>query len=58
MGSFSCYAQNAVSAGSLTGVITDSSGASVPDVLVTLVDEGTGIRSTTKSNIRGIYFFS
>jgi hypothetical protein len=57
VGTFCCYAQNAVSNGSLTGAIQDSSGAALPSVLITLTEESTGIRSTTQSNARGIYVF-
>src|SRR5579862_4915218 len=52
-----CYAQNAVSSGSLAGTIQDSSGAVLSGVAIAVIDESTGIRSTTKSNSRGIYVF-
>jgi hypothetical protein len=57
MGGVCLYAQNAVSTGSLAGVIHDSSGGTLPGVDVAVIDESTGIRSTTKSNSSGIYVF-
>ena len=57
MGALCCLAQNAVSNGSLAGVIQDSSGRALPGVEIALIDEDTGIRLTTKSNFSGVYFF-
>ena len=42
---------------SMAGTITDSSGALVPGATVTLVNLGTGIRSTTATNSAGRYAF-
>src|ERR1700731_4440330 len=42
---------------SLTGVVTDTSGAVVADVAVTLVDTKTNTTYETKSNSVGAYFF-
>ena len=42
---------------SLTGVVTDSSGAVVPDVNVQLVDTKTNARFETKTNSVGAYIF-
>ena len=39
------------------GAIQDPSGAALSGVLVALTDESTDLRSTTKSNARGIYVF-
>ena len=57
VGTLCSYGQNAVSDGSLSGAIQDSSGAALPGVSIALTEESTGIRSTTKSNARGIYIF-
>ena len=43
---------------SLTGVVTDTSGAVVPDVAVTLVDTKTNTSYATSSNAVGAYFFA
>jgi Carboxypeptidase regulatory-like domain len=44
-----------VDAGSLQGQVTDSTGSAVPDVLVTLRNEDTGVTATTRTDIRGEY---
>jgi len=41
--------------GGLTGVVTDTSGALVPNVTVTMVDENTSLTRTTKTNGSGVY---
>lgn len=43
---------------SLTGVVTDSSGAVVPDAVVRLVDTKTGTNYETQTNSAGAYFFT
>ncbi|MGA8150525.1 MAG: carboxypeptidase-like regulatory domain-containing protein [Terriglobales bacterium] len=43
---------------SLTGVVTDKSGAVVPDVAVRLVDTKTNTAYETRSNSSGVYTFS
>jgi hypothetical protein len=43
--------------GGLTGVVTDTSGALVPNVTVTVVDENTSLTRTAKTNASGLYNF-
>ena len=42
----------------LTGVVTDSSGAVIPNVKVTLTDEATGVASSYATDPRGVYVFT
>lgn len=42
----------------LTGVVTDSSGAVIPDAKVTLTDEATNVAVTHETDSRGIYVFT
>jgi len=44
--------------GTITGTVTDSTGAVVPDVDVTVTDVGTGLSRTTKTDKDGVYSFS
>src|SRR5579863_4467286 len=44
--------------GSLTGIVTDEAGAVVPGVEVTLTNDATGVRFSTKSNDVGSYTFA
>ena len=46
-----------VSTASITGTITDTTGATIPDALVTLKNDATGITKTSKSNQDGVYSF-
>jgi len=41
--------------GSITGVVTDATGAVVPDATVTVTNQATGVKSTTKSTSSGNY---
>jgi len=50
--------QAQVDTGSVTGTITDSSGAVVSGAKVTLINEGTGITLSTAAGADGIYVFS
>ncbi len=50
-------AQNAVSTGSLSGVVHDPSGQVIPHANVAAVDEATGERLTSETNDSGIYTF-
>jgi Carboxypeptidase regulatory-like domain/TonB dependent receptor len=43
--------------GGITGSITDSSGASVPDTLITLVNDQTKLTRTLNANSSGVYDF-
>jgi len=43
--------------GGITGQVTDSTGAALPDSIVTIKDEGTGLTRTTKANASGEYNF-
>lgn len=44
--------------GALRGAVKDAAGAAVPNVIVTLVDEATGIKRTTVTNDSGEYNFT
>lgn len=44
--------------GDIVGVITDQSGAAVPNITVTATNTGTGIKSTTRSSANGEYRFT
>lgn len=44
--------------GSLTGIVTDASGAAVPAVKVELLNVGTGSLKTAQSDERGVYAFN
>ena len=55
--SISAAGQSLVS-GDVTGIITDPSGAVVPNATVTLKNTGTGQQQTTSTNNSGIYRFS
>jgi protocatechuate 3,4-dioxygenase beta subunit len=52
-----CYAQGAVG-GSLTGVVTDETGALVPNAQVSLTNEATAVRLETRTNDVGTYMFN
>jgi hypothetical protein len=49
--SFGQFADRAV----ITGVITDASGAAVPDAKVTITDQGTGVQTVVGTNSAGNY---
>ena len=55
--SISAAGQSLVS-GDVTGIITDPSGAVVPNATVTLKNNGTGQQQTTATNNSGVYRFS
>ena len=48
---FAQFADRAI----ITGVVTDSSGAAVPDARVTITDEQTGVKTVVGSNSAGNY---
>ena len=56
IGATGSQAQNATA--SVTGTITDSSGAAIPDAVVTFINSDTGVRVEGKSNESGIYLTS
>jgi hypothetical protein len=47
-----------VDTGSITGTVTDPSGAIIPGATVTLVNQGTGLKLTTVTNASGNYTFT
>ena len=51
-----CYAQQAVSG--MTGQVTDSSGAPVPNTVVTLSNKATGLKFTQTTTSDGSYRFA
>jgi hypothetical protein len=53
--SFAVWAQTNV--GSITGTVTDSSGASVPDCLVTATSNDTGLKQSVRTQENGLYTF-
>src|SRR5581483_11232691 len=53
----SAAGQNIVS-GDVTGVVTDPTGAVLPNVVVTLKNVGTGQTQTSSTNTAGVYRFS
>ncbi|MGB7024057.1 MAG: TonB-dependent receptor [Candidatus Acidiferrales bacterium] len=54
----SARAQNAISGGSISGVVTDASGAAVPGATITASNAATGVEAKTKTNASGFYNFS
>jgi hypothetical protein len=51
-----CYAQNAISTGSITGTLHDPSGQAVTHAEITAVDEATGERVTSSTNDSGTFY--
>ena len=51
---FSASAQN-INAGEIRGIITDSTGGAVPNVLVTLTNTQTGVATKVTGNAEGLY---
>lgn len=52
---FSLFAQTSTSA--ISGTVTDTSGAVIPNALVTVVNDATGVTSTQPTNQAGVYSF-
>ncbi|MGA7413123.1 MAG: carboxypeptidase-like regulatory domain-containing protein, partial [Bryobacteraceae bacterium] len=44
--------------GDVTGVVSDASGAAIPDATVTALNEATGVKTTAASNAEGVYRFN
>jgi hypothetical protein len=55
--SLTVQAQNAISTGSISGQVTDSSGAAVEGATVTASSDATGVKLTAKTNGTGFYSF-
>lgn len=53
----SLYAQNAVSNGAISGIVTDGVGALVPDAQVELTNTETGIKLSGRTNSSGLYSY-
>ena len=53
--SCSLFAQQTL--GGITGQVTDPSGGAIPNATVTVVDEQTALKRTTKTNDTGVYSF-
>ncbi len=52
------HASAQVDEGSITGTVTDTTGAAVPNASVTLLNTDVGLKLTSKSDSRGSYTFS
>lgn len=54
---FTCMAraQESIDRGIISGYVSDSTGAMLPDAVVTITDSDTGVRTTVKSNGSGYY---
>ncbi len=50
-----CAAMAQINRGSITGIVTDPSGAVVPDVAIAITNEGTGVTTHLTTNESGIY---
>jgi hypothetical protein len=57
LGVTSAFAQSQASSGQITGVVTDSTGAVIPNATIKIVNKGTGAEKTTTSNNNGVYQF-
>ncbi|NNF00801.1 MAG: TonB-dependent receptor [Pyrinomonadaceae bacterium] len=51
------FAQSQASSGQISGTVTDSTGAAVPNATVKIVSKSTGVAKTTTSNNNGNYRF-
>jgi hypothetical protein len=58
LGALAAPAAAQVLYGSLTGNVTDSSGAAIPNAKVEVSNTGTGIAKSAATNERGVYFFN
>ena len=57
LGVFQVSAQSQASTGQITGTVTDSTGAVVPNATVKVVNKGTGAEKTATTNDEGVYRF-
>lgn len=55
--SASALAQNAISTGSISGRVTDPSGAAIPGVSIVATNTATGVRISSETNAEGLYSF-
>lgn len=55
---FTAFAFGQADQGTITGVITDTSGAIIPNAAVTLTNTGTNLQLQARSNADGIFVFS
>ncbi len=55
--SINALAQNAISTGSISGQVTDASGAGMEGATVTAASDATGVKLTAKTNGTGFYSF-
>jgi hypothetical protein len=53
-----CLVRAQLATADILGTVTDSTGAVIPDAKVTILDTGTGISNTQKSNKTGEFLFS
>ena len=52
------FAQTVVTTGIIRGLVTDPTGAVIPDAIVDVVQQQTGVSSTSRSNHGGLFVFS
>jgi hypothetical protein len=52
------FAQTVVTAGTIRGLVTDPTGAVINDAIVDVVQQQTGVSSTSRSNHGGLFVFS
>jgi len=55
---FACFAPAQTITGSISGTVRDSTGQSVPDAEVTVINQATGGRFATKSDLQGLFVLS
>ena len=55
---YSAFVVSADTGGSISGTVTDQTGAVVPDTTVTALNLDTTVQQTTKSNVNGFYTFA
>jgi hypothetical protein len=55
---YSAFVMNADTGGSISGTVTDQTGAVVPDTTVTALNLDTTVQQTTKTNVNGFYTFT